>query len=92
MGLFRSIAGGLLNAASKGRNSTKLILIFQDHQGFANLAMQQFQRCLAERGLDLNDQIFFDAQREVSKYPNLTMGEFLDGYVNKRMNDPTLRP
>jgi|GEM_PF-2966981 len=87
MGLFRSIASGLLQAASNGRNSTLLILIFQENQGFARLAFQQFQRCVAERGLELNDQLMRDAEREVSKYPKLTMGQFLDGYVNKRMND-----
>lgn len=87
MGLFRSIASGLLQVASNGRNSTLLITIFQDSQGFARLAFQLFQRCVAERGLELSDQLMRDAEHEVSKYPNLTMGQFLDGYVNKRMND-----
>ena len=91
MGFFRSIASGLLNAASNGRNSTQLILIFQDNPGFARLALQQFERCVAERGLELTDQLLRDAEREVSKYPKLTMGEFLDGYVNRRMNDSLSR-
>jgi len=91
MGFFRSIASGLLNVASSGRNSTQLILIFQDNPGFARLALQQFERCVAERGLELTDQLIRDAEREVSKYPKLTMGEFLDGYVNRRMNDSLSR-
>lgn len=91
MGIFRSIASGLLNAASNGRNSTLLILIFQENPGFARLALQQFERCVAERGLELTDQLLRDAQREASKYPKLTMGQFLDGYVNRRMNDSLSR-
>lgn len=91
MGFLQSIASGLLNAASSGRNSTLLILIFQDNPGFARLALQQFERCVAERGLELTDQLLRDAEREVSKYPKLTMGEFLDGYVNRRMNDSLSR-
>jgi len=91
MGFFRSIASGLLNAASNGRNSTLLILIFQDNPGFARLALQQFERCVAERGMQLTDQLLRDAEREASKYPKLTMGQFLDGYVNRRMHDSLSR-
>lgn len=87
MGFFRSIASGLLQAASSGRHSTQLVLIFQENQGFARLALQQFERCVAERGLELNAQLMREAQREVSKYPKLTIGQFLDGYANKRMNN-----
>ena len=87
MGLFQSIVGGLQQAASNGRDATQLMLVFQENQSFARLAFQQFQRCVAERGMVLTEQLMRDAQGELSKYPKLTMGQFLDGYANKRMND-----
>ena len=83
MGIFRSIAGGLLNAASSGRNSTQLMLIFQSDQKFARLAQQMFERCVVERGLELTEHLVRTAEREVSRYPELTMGQFLDGYSER---------
>lgn len=83
MGIFRSIAGGLLNAASSGRNSTQLRLIFQNDQKYAHLAQQMFERCVAERGLAVTEHLIRTAEREVSKYPELTMGQFLDGYSER---------
>lgn len=79
MGLLRSIAGGLVNMASRGRNSTMLGMIFQEDQRYAGLARPIFERCLAERGLKLTDLILDHAVDELNKYPTLTMGEFLDG-------------
>ena len=87
MGLLRLLAGGLSKVASHGRDTTMLALIFQESEGFARLAFQQFQRAAAERGIEIDDQLIQDAAREISKYPKLTMGEFLDGYTNRRMND-----
>ena len=81
MGFMRNIAIGLLDAASKGRNSTLLMLIFQDNQRHAKVAIDIFERCLAERGLILSEALLNEALREVSKYPRLTIGEFLDGIV-----------
>lgn len=87
MGLLRALAGGLSKIASHGRDTTMLALIFQQHEGLARLAFLQFQRAAAERSIEMDDQLIQDAAREVSKYPKLTMGEFLDGYTNRRMND-----
>ncbi len=87
MGFFRSIAVGMLDMASRGRNNTLLALIFQDNPKFAGLALGIFQRCLAERGLQLTESILTEARREVSKYPSLTMGEFLDAKGNLNMGE-----
>lgn len=87
MGFFRSIAVGMLDMASRGRNNTMLALIFQDNPKFAGLALNIFQRCLAERRLQLTEIILIEARREVSKYPSLTMGEFLDAKGNLNMGE-----
>lgn len=84
MGLFNSIVGGLQQAASNGRNSTQLRLIFQENQGFAQLAQQTFERCVAERGLKVTSHMITDAQDELLMNPTQTMGEFLDGYTSAR--------
>jgi hypothetical protein len=87
MGFLRSIAGGMLNMASRARNNTQLGLVFQEDPGFARLAMRTFERCLAERGLELTELVVVEARREVSKYPSLTIGQFLDAKGNANMND-----
>jgi hypothetical protein len=87
MGLFNAIAGGLSRVASHGRDTTMLALIFQENQGMARLVFQQFQRSAAERNIVVDDRLIHDAARETSKYPKITIGEFLDGYTNKRMSD-----
>ncbi len=87
MGLLQSIAGGLVNAASRSRNGTDLAFVFHANPQFSQVALNTFQRCLSERGLQLTELIMTEAQQEVAKYPRLTMGEFLDGKVNKKMSD-----
>lgn len=91
MGFLSALANGILKISSHGSNTTKLILIFQEHAGFSKLAFQQFQRCAAERNIELNDQILQHAEREVAKYPQITMGEFFNGYANKSMSDSLRR-
>lgn len=89
MGLLKAIAGGLSNIASKGRDTTMLAQVFQEHQGFARLSFQILQRSAAERNIEVNEQLINDARIEVSKYPKILIGEFLDGYANRRMNKRT---
>lgn len=83
MGLFGRIINKLQQSASNGRNSTQLILLFQENKTFADLALQTFQRCVAERGLELNQPMLRDAEQAVSNFPGITMGQFLNDYINK---------
>lgn len=83
MGLFGNIVNKLQQSASNGRNSTQLILIFQENKTFGNLALHTFQRCVAERGLELNQPMLRDAELAVSNITDITMGQFLNDYINK---------
>ncbi len=87
MGLLQSIASGMQKMSSRGNNSTQLLQIFHGDPRFARLALSLFERCLAERGLKLTESVMIEARREVSKYPSLTIGQFLDAKGNKNMND-----
>lgn len=89
MGLLKALAGGLSKIASHGRDTTMLAQIFQEHKGFARLAFQQLERAAAERNIEVNERLILDAQIEISKYPKILIGEFLDGYANRRMNQRT---
>ena len=91
MGFLKAIASGISKLSSHGNNTTTLAMVFQEHAGFAKLAFQTLQRCAAERNIELNDQILQQAAEEVSKYPKITIGEFLDGFANKSMNDSLRR-
>lgn len=91
MGILRSLAKGVLSVteplARSMNDSALIVTMFQEHRGFAQLAFKTFQRCADDRGIVVDEKLIDEAMNECVKYPKLTMGQFLDSRLNKRMYD-----
>ena len=59
--------------------------IFNPDPRFARLAVEALRWCLLDRGIELTDDIVGQVRAETEKYPNLTVKEFIEAIMNKKM-------
>ena len=61
--------------------------LFNPDPRLAQLVFEAFEWCLLDRGIPLTREILEEARIESSKYPSLTIKEFVEGRYNQQMKN-----
>ena len=78
--------GLLMDLKRRSQGAAYLWQVFQDDQRYARIALGMLEWTLLDRGIEVTERVLADAQREAAKYPDLKIGQFADGYINKGTN------
>jgi hypothetical protein len=79
--------GFLMNLKRKTQGEAHLRVIFYGGPPFDRIAFDMLKWTLADRGIEITDEIMHMAQSESDKYPGLKVAAFVDGIANQRMNN-----